>query len=58
MVGLSKCPLCDGGLVRKKEHDKDLDQDFDFDECVSCGEKFYFYDVMVAIDKWRSGHGR
>jgi hypothetical protein len=36
------------------EYDRELEDDFAFDECIKCGERFYFEDVMDSIEKGKS----
>lgn len=49
-----KCPLCDIKMNLKKEHvifrGQDLGE-FAFEECPKCHERFYWEDIMIAIDK-------
>ena len=48
-MALIACPLCGGKLERRTE--KNELGEFDYDECLSCGERFYFADIMDAIDR-------
>jgi len=48
-MALIRCPLCGGELVRKTE-ESELGK-HDYDECLSCGERYYFEDMIDAIDR-------
>ena len=46
--GMDKCPICGGELTHGKEEGTGLE----YDDCVKCGERFYFEE---ALDYWGGG---
>jgi len=48
-MALENCPLCGGKLERRIE--KNELGEFEYDECLSCSERFYFESIMDAIDR-------
>jgi YgiT-type zinc finger domain-containing protein len=49
-----KCPVCEGGLVRKKVEFKFGDislGEFEADKCTKCGEEFFTEKSSDEIDK-------
>ena len=50
----NECPDCGEKLLFKKEtveHGGEILGEFEFEECKKCGIKFYFNDLLIAIEK-------